>query len=253
MKPWHSELDARPTDIVPWLLKAIDDSDVSAPPGTQALHEDGRLIVTAGSDTVTSTISNALYYLASNPSAYRELQLQIDKVTLSYPESHASRRTFNANEVSRIPYLDAVIKETMRLKPASASGQPCQTPPEGLWIDEVWIPGNVTVTVPQHTIQRDERYFPRGNEFLPERWMETGSAMVFEDAFFPFGIGPLSCVGKRLAMIEMQVVLSSIARRFDLEFAPGENGDAFDRQVKDTVTLSVPPLQLVFRNRHRVQ
>ncbi|KAF3401649.1 putative sterigmatocystin biosynthesis monooxygenase stcW [Penicillium rolfsii] len=246
-KRWNSESRARPTDIVSWLLKAIDDDDASAPPGTQALHEDGRLMVIAG-----STLSNALYYLASHPSAYRELQLHIDKFTPSCCKSHASCKAFNANEVSRIPYLDAVIKETMRLKPASPSGQPRQTPPEGLWVDEVWIPGDVTVTVPQHTIQRDERYFTRANEFLPERWMETGLAMALEDAFFPFGIGPLSCVGKRLAMIEMQVVLSTIARNFDLELAPGENGEAFDRLVKDTVTLSVPPLQLVFRDRHKV-
>jgi hypothetical protein len=47
----------------------------------------------------------------------------------------------------------------------------------------------------------------------------------------------------------MRIVLSSIARHFDLEFGLGENGHAFDCQVKDTVTLSVPPLQLAFRDR----
>ena len=48
MQRWNSESRARPTDIVSWLLKAIDDDDASAPPGTQALHEDGRLMVIAG-------------------------------------------------------------------------------------------------------------------------------------------------------------------------------------------------------------
>jgi cytochrome P450 len=120
---------------------------------------------------------------------YRKLQRQIDAITSSqHKEDHATPNAFQASEVSDIPYLDAIIQETMRLKPASASGQPRQTPPEGLQIDEVWVPGNVTITVPQHTIQRDERYFPRGNEFCPERWMDNSTG-VTEAAFFPFGIG----------------------------------------------------------------
>lgn len=64
------------------------------------------------------------------------------------------------------------------------------TPPQGLQIDEVWIPGDTIVVIPQWVIHRDERYFLRALEFLPERWLaEKGRLIKDERAFFPFQIG----------------------------------------------------------------
>jgi cytochrome P450 len=83
-----------------------------------------------------------------------------------------------------------VINETNRLKPAVPSGQPRQTPPGGLQVDEKWIPGNTIVVIPQHVIQHDDRYFPSGAEFIPERWIDRkGELIIHEAAFFPFQTG----------------------------------------------------------------
>lgn len=70
------------------------------------------------------------------------------------------------------------------------SGLSRVTPPQGLQIDEVWIPGDTIVVIPQWVIHRDERYFVRALEFLPERWLvEKGRLIKDERAFFPFQIG----------------------------------------------------------------
>ena len=80
----------------------------------------------------------------------------------------------------------------LRLKPAVPSGQARVSPPEGLVIDDVWIPGDTNIIVPQHVLQRDERYFPRPLEFIPERWLDEGKDLMVDDrAFFPFSIGKL--------------------------------------------------------------
>jgi cytochrome P450 len=166
------------------------------------LDEDGRLIVIAGrydlsilfgllnsnqyaSDTTGVTLANALYFLVKNPLVYRKLQAQLDSIFPSGDSSCAY------DKVQDILYLDAVINETLRLKPAVPSGQPRVTPPDGLQIDDVWIPGDINVITPQYVIQRDERNFPRGEEYVPERWLaEEKKAMIFhEQAFFPFQIG----------------------------------------------------------------
>lgn len=64
------------------------------------------------------------------------------------------------------------------------------TPPEGLRIDEVWIPGGTIVVAPQYVIGRDERNFPSGSEFMPERWLDEKQDLIkHEEAFFPFQLG----------------------------------------------------------------
>ena len=90
--------------------------------------------------------------------------------------------------------MEAIINETLRLKPAVPSGQPRVTPPEGLQIDEVWIPGDGNVVVPQYILQRDNRNFPEGDKFVPERWLiENKKKMILnEQAYFPFQLGESS-------------------------------------------------------------
>lgn len=99
-------------------------------------------------------------------------------------------KAFDYEKVKNIPYLDAIINETLRLKPVIPSGQPRLTPPGGLQVDEVWIPGDTIVAIPQWTIFRDERYFIRATEFLPERWLEEKDRLIKDErAFFPFSLG----------------------------------------------------------------
>jgi hypothetical protein len=123
-------------------------------------------------------LANALFFLTSNPSKYQRLQKEVDEANL------------NGGDAPPIPYVDAVINETLRLKPPVPGGMSRVTPPEGLTIDEVFIPGNIVVISPQHVVQRDERNFDRALEFLPERWIDEGKEMHKDErAFFPFSLG----------------------------------------------------------------
>ncbi|KAL2867837.1 cytochrome P450 [Aspergillus lucknowensis] len=244
---WKASESKAPQDVISWLLKATDEGDQSAPPGDQALNEDGRLMIITGSDTSGVALANAFYYLAKHQKVYKKLQAEVDSVF-----SQADAPEFLNETLRRLPYLEAVINETLRLKPAVPSGQPRMTPPDGLQVDEMWIPGETIVIIPQHVIQRDDRYFPSGSEFIPERWLDQKEKMVLhEEAFFPFQIGRYGCVGKQLALLEMRSVLARIALEFDISFAPGEDGKSFDQDAKDTFTINVGPLLLNFRPRAR--
>ena len=64
-----------------------------------------------------------------------------------------------------------------------------------------------------------------------------------------YTLGPRACVGKRLAMVELRIILAHIALNFDLEFADEKAAKAFITQGKDTVTYTVPPLPLYFHDR----
>ncbi|KAJ5648973.1 uncharacterized protein N7484_002696 [Penicillium longicatenatum] len=237
-----------PKDVISWLLKAIEEKDPSAPPGDQALNEDGRLMIVAGSDTTGTTLAHALYYLTKNVSAYKTLQKELDNVFgITAKSSH-----FSNEKLRGLPYLEAVINETLRLKPAVPSGQPRVTPPEGLQIDEVWIPGETIVVLSQYVLQRDERYFTSGSDFIPERWLgEKSNLIKHEEAFFPFQLGRYGCVGKQLALMQLRGVISRIAYDFDLAFAAGGDENAFDADSKDTFVFTIGPLHVVFTERVR--
>ncbi|KAJ6005682.1 hypothetical protein N7451_003626 [Penicillium sp. IBT 35674x] len=235
---WHRNTKERPIDIVSWLIQGMDNRDPSAPPTDTALYDDGRLAIIAGSDTTGATLANIVYYLTSNPKVYQRLQKEVDEVIST------------GGDASQIPYIDAIINETLRLKPAVPGGMGRITPPEGLTIDEVFIPGNIIVIVPQHVVQRDERNFERASEFLPERWMDEGREMHKDErAFFPFSLGHYACVGKQLAMVQLRLTLQRIASEFDLEFAPGGSHERYDEGAKDTFTLNCPPLNMIFKKR----
>ncbi|EAA66961.1 hypothetical protein AN8338.2 [Aspergillus nidulans FGSC A4] len=130
---WNASEDKVPQDVISWLFKASDEKDQSAPPGEQALNEDGQLLIITGSDTTSGALANAFYYLAKHPAVYKKLQAELDNAFSSGKQSPK----INNETLRKLPYLEAIINETLRLKPAVPSGQPRQTPPQGLQIDEV--------------------------------------------------------------------------------------------------------------------
>lgn len=148
--------------------------------------EDDRLIIIAGSETTASTFANAFYFLCRHPEKYQRLQQELDEVL---PEG---RENWSFDKVKNVPFLEAVINETLKLKPAISSGVPRVTPSEGLQIDEVFIPGDKIVITPTYLMQRAARYFKDPEAFLPERWLDEKSEMIKEKCVFvPFSMGKL--------------------------------------------------------------
>jgi len=107
------------------------------------LHGDAQLIVIAGSDSVAATLTHVLFELAWHPETARELQEAFDALP-----------SLAHDNLTTVPLLDAVIHETMRLHPPVPSGTQRMTPPEGLVIGDVHIPGNTIVQVPSYTVFR---------------------------------------------------------------------------------------------------
>lgn len=182
----------------------------------------------------------SVYFLTKYPAIYRKLQILTAKIM-------PTPNDWSYSKVKEISYLDWIIQETLRLRPSVPGGLPRQTSAAGLQIDEVLIPRNTIVSVPAYTIQRDERYWGAdAAEFKPERWEKLSTDKV---PWIPFTKGQFSCPGKNMAMMEIRMVLGRIALLYDLRFAPGEGGLRFEREAKDTFTMTVPELPVVFKRR----
>lgn len=232
-------------------------------------------------DTTSNTLTSALFYLARNPSFYTRLQSEASEVFPDGPETF-SYDVLSKN-LSAIPMLDAIINETLRLKPAVPSGNPRVTPPEGLTIplvdengktEDLFIPGGVDVYVPPYWVHRHPHYFPDPEAFLPSRWLggtsdkSTTEGSATEDTrergntyaigpkememLFPFQVGQFACPGKNLAMWEMRSFLTRMALRFDFELAgpsAKDAGAAFEHGMRDTFVITLEPLWMRFKER----
>ncbi|KAI0883093.1 putative benzoate 4-monooxygenase cytochrome P450 [Annulohypoxylon maeteangense] len=234
-----------PQTIMSWLYKAVIEKDISASPTTKSLEEDCRAVIIAGSDTNGITLANTLFYLIKNPHVMKKLQAKID-AAIPTPED------WTYEKVKSITYINNILDEVLRLKPAVLVGGYRVTPPEGIYVDEQYIPGKTHVFVPTQRIQTDPRFWTQAGEFVPERWGERYEEMgTAGSPYMPFSLGPYMCAGKSLAIMNLSIGLCSIAQNFDIEFAPGETGEIFDTEVKDTFTTGLPPLKLLFTPRKK--
>ncbi|PWY61944.1 benzoate 4-monooxygenase cytochrome P450, partial [Aspergillus eucalypticola CBS 122712] len=232
---------SEPKDIISRLIQGQENGDPGAPPTDQAIKDDAWFIMSAGSDTTASALINTIYYLATHPGAQVQLQREIDE---RLPEGIEG---FSYEKVKNLPYLTAVINETLRLKPSVLDGLVRVTPPQGLQVDkDLHLPGDVIVSVPTFTIQRDERYWENADQFRPERWASINN--VADVPFIPFSRGSYDCVGKSIAWMEMRMALAMLVGEYHIQLADEEQR-AFDGKELDNFAMSLPALWATFRPR----
>jgi cytochrome P450 len=112
--------------------------------------------IVAGSDTTRAALIAIWYYLIKHPSHMTALREELSGIDINR----------DVNKLAGLPHLNAVIKETLRLAPPAMTGSSRITGDEGLWVDDVWIPGRTKVTSPKYVVQRcksdfaDARTFP---------------------------------------------------------------------------------------------
>jgi len=207
-----------PTDRVDLLSKLQQGRDDEGNlMGTAELTAEALTQLIAGSDTTSNSSCAITYYLARYPRVQEKLQKELDEAL------GASDDTVTTYEqVKRLPYLDAVVNEALRIHSTSGMGLPRVAPEGGLTIDGIHFPQGTILSVPTYTIHRDkDAWGDDVDEYRPERWFERDHATI-QKAFNPFSFGPRACVGRNLASMELLIIISSILRRYHFVLAEPE-------------------------------
>ncbi|KAJ4397171.1 hypothetical protein N0V93_001395 [Gnomoniopsis smithogilvyi] len=232
-------------DVFHWILSDYNTNHKPTWQDKENLVGDASLIVVAGSDTTAATLTCLFYHFALHPEVYKKLQKEVD----DFFANEATSDDWESSSLGKLQYLQAVIDESLRLFPPVASGLQRQTPPQGVQIGDRWIPGNTIVMTPTYTLCRDPRTFPRGDEFIPERWTTQRELVKDATPNAPFSVGRFSCVGKQLGLNEVRRVTALIAHRYNVALAPGQTKEAFLSGIRDNFTLATPKLELTFSRR----
>ncbi|QDS68051.1 hypothetical protein FKW77_009742 [Venturia effusa] len=228
-------------DITTPLLAPYRDKKPTGP-DLKSLQADTRLLIVAGSDTTSATLVYMFYYLAKNPSIASKARDELKPFC-------SDDGSFNHREAIRNDYVNGIINEALRLHPPVPSGLQRLTPREGLKVGETFIPGDATVWCPQYTLGRSQSAYVDPEQFIPERWSTQPELIKNKNAFFPFSLGSMGCIGKPLALIELRCVLAKLLMAFDVALAPGEDGTELIQKGRDHFTMETGPLNLVFKAR----
>ncbi|RDL38715.1 putative cytochrome P450 67 [Venustampulla echinocandica] len=214
-------LDSDRKDFFFHLLNARDPETGNGFTGPELWGESNLLII-AGSDTTSTALAAAFFYLTHSPATLQKLTAEV-RSTFSDVEDICAGQT-----LSSCIYLRAVIDEAMRLSPPVGGILPREILPGGLDIDGLSLPAGTVVGTPHYAIHHNPDYYPLPFEFRPERWIEGSSPEVTREsvalahsAFCPFSIGPRGCIGKGLAYTELMTGLARIVFLYDMKLAEG--------------------------------
>jgi len=207
------------SDVLSLLLEAR--SEDGQPMTDRALRDELVTLLVAGHETTATSLAWATSRLLENPEVRARLRTELDAAV-------AEGRTGPA-EIARLPYLDATVKESMRLDPVvPIVGRRLTTP---LVIGGVSLPAGVVASPCIYLAHRRPARWPEPNAFKPERFLDSRPTPY---EFLPFGGGVRRCIGAAFALYEMKIVLAQVLLRVDLVAAPNYRV----RVVRRAVTLA---------------
>jgi cytochrome P450 family 135 len=188
------ELERR-EDILSLLVQARDER--GAPMSDEELRDELMSLLLAGAESSGTTMAFAFDFLLHHSDARERLSSEL--------------------ELGQEPYLEAVIQETMRLRPVPhLTARQLASPLE---VGGYPLPAGTTVVVPAYVLHHRPDLYPDPTAFRPERFLDRPPGAF---TWVPFGGGARRCVGASFATLEMKCVISAVLRRVSMRSAAGE-------------------------------
>ncbi|XP_044466809.1 flavonoid 3',5'-hydroxylase 1-like [Mangifera indica] len=171
----------------------------------------------AGTDASSSAVEWALTELLKKPTIFKKAQEEMDQVI-------GRGRRLEESDIPKLPYLQAICKETLRKHPSTPLNLP-RLASEDCVVNGYFIPKNTRLQVNIYAIGRDPDVWENPLEFTPERFLTEKNKKIdprgndFE--LIPFGAGRRICAGVRMGMVQVEYVLGSLIHAFDWKLPEG--------------------------------
>ena len=223
--------DSSRTDILSLMIAARDEA--GEPMTDLELRDELMTLLVAGHETTATSLSWALYWIHYLPQVREKLLQELDKLG-EQPDPNA---------IFRLPYLNAVCSETLRLYPVAISGlnRVVKSP---LQIGEYKFEPGTLLTPSIYLTHHREDLYPESKQFKPERFLERQFSPY---EYLPFGGGNRRCIGMGFALFEMKLVLATVLSHWQMELA-----DSKQVQPVRHAVLFVPAggVRMVVKGRH---
>ena len=200
----------QPDDLLTMMLEVRDEETGEGMTDLE-LRDEVLTTLFGGYEATADALTWTWYLLDKHPEVDARLREEVARVT--------GGRTPTFEDLSRLPYTAQVVQESMRLFPPfwfytrTAHGE-----------DEIGghpVPAGALVLLCPYATHRHPAYWDEPEAFRPERFQEDRFTNRMREAYFPFGTGQRMCIGRHLAMMEMQLILAMVAQRYRPTLAPG--------------------------------
>ena len=195
-----------PPDLLSTLL-FTQDEETGETMSDQQLRDELVTLYIAGHETTAVLLNWTWVLLSQHPDIAIELQAELAEVLQG--------RSPTFDDLPQLPLTTAIIKEVLRLYPP-AWVIFRETSSDLTLCDEVIPSGNAVALFP-YAVQRDGRWYEEPLAFRPARWLAGIEQSLPKGAYFPFGLGPRTCIGNGFALMEAQLILATMAQQFRLQ------------------------------------
>jgi len=198
-------------DVLSMLMSAQSGEEPDTKLTEKRIHDHILTFIAAGHETTAITLVWTLYLLSQYPQVRIKLQDEIRSVLAG--------REPTIDELAKIPYLDWVLDESMRLYPPAWLQM--RFVAKEAEIDGMKLPVGTLLILSQWVMHRLPEIWQDAEVFKPERWDPANEQNIPPGAYFPFGGGPRTCIGMPLAQLEARTILASILQRYTPKPIPG--------------------------------
>lgn len=223
-----AQVDSPAGNVLAQLIQTSD-PDTGHRLSRQELQTEILTLLLAGHETTARALTWALYLLAKHPEMQSRLASTIDKL--------GKINTPHLEALSHLPYLRMVVEETLRLyPPVWAFSRRAEADDV---VDGYYVPKGARILVSPYVAHRLPAFWPEPEHFNPERFHGELSTQRPEHAYIPFGAGPRQCIGRRFAMLELQLVVAMVVQQFTLQLVSPET-------VKPEASTTLVPNQPIY-------
>ncbi|KAH8807260.1 cytochrome protein [Xylogone sp. PMI_703] len=193
------------------------------------LWAEAKFLIVAGSDTTSTAIAAALFYITRDAAAQQKAAAEVRNRFSSLEDIR------HGPELSSCIYLRACVEEALRLSPPAGGSMWREVEENGIRVDGNFIPAGYEVGTSMYAVHHRPDYYPEPFKFVPERWLaeERSSMDAARSAYIPFSTGPRSCPGRGLAYMELMVTLGRLIWEYDMKVPDGLAGTIGEGSPKE--------------------
>ncbi|XP_059077671.1 xanthotoxin 5-hydroxylase CYP82C4 isoform X2 [Cryptomeria japonica] len=203
-------------DLIDLLISAVDNQEIQSDNNDDVIKATALNMINAGTDTSSVTIEWALAALLQRPDILGKAQEELDKQI-------GRDRVVEESDLQELTYLQAIVKETLRLYPAGPLLVPHEAA-EACSIGGFCVPAGTRLLVNAWAIHRDPALWSCPTEFDPEKFLNSGKAIDVKGHDFeliPFGSGRRMCPGMSLALVVIHYTLARLLQSFEWRVPEG--------------------------------
>ncbi|THC90386.1 hypothetical protein EYZ11_010149 [Aspergillus tanneri] len=157
-------------------------------------------------DSSAVTLSAAIFQVSQSPAMRHRLRSELVNYTLDSDDW---------SSLMQLPYLTAVVKETLRMYPGLPGLLPRVVPTGGYTVGEQYLPAGTTIAASIYALHQNDKAYSEPTKFIPERWL-VASNNDRDRCFAPFQKGNHACIGTNLAYMQLYLGIAHMIKRFDL-------------------------------------